>query len=447
MGSWSSRRWSLGIACLTLLGVACGVTLARARADPGVLIPAEARIAADFAARGIAYPPPAVTLIALKSEGRLELWADTAAGARFVRSYLVRAGSGVLGPKLREGDHQVPEGVYRIESLNPNSSYHLSMRLDYPNADDLARARGDGRSALGGDIMIHGDRVSDGCLPVGNPAIEELFALVSRVGVESVAVIVSPVDLRRVGTDAALARVSRRPAWLGERYVQIAAALRAFPVPGAGSAPADARGDDGKQSVRASQPKCEAYDARDCAARCAKGDLASCGRAGALFADARITSPPRPEAWALLEKACSGGDAFGCAALADLLVADDGARRDVARAAELARRACDGGEGHGCHRLAKLCTDRLVYPVGQGDCSTASVQRLRERAVARLRADCRGWGAYDCRALAEIYATGDRSNALRFASGACKAGDPAGCEQLALLTTGGGDGRLARVGE
>src|SRR5438132_1427759 len=72
---------------------------------------AEARLASQFASRGVVYPPSSVTLVALKSEGRLELWADDGGGWRFVKSYLVQATSGWLGPKLREGDHQVPEGV------------------------------------------------------------------------------------------------------------------------------------------------------------------------------------------------------------------------------------------------------------------------------------------------------------------------------------------------
>ena len=75
-----------------------------------------------------------------------------------------------------EGDKQVPEGFYRIELLNPNSRYHLSLRVNYPNADDIERAREDRRDLLnlGGDIMIHGGAESIGCIAIGNPAIEHL---------------------------------------------------------------------------------------------------------------------------------------------------------------------------------------------------------------------------------------------------------------------------------
>ena len=58
--------------------------------------------------------------------------------------------SGTLGPKLREGDGQIPEGIYGIGYLNPNSSYYLSLKVTYPNASDRARAKKDGRTNLGG---------------------------------------------------------------------------------------------------------------------------------------------------------------------------------------------------------------------------------------------------------------------------------------------------------
>src|SRR5438552_19156720 len=85
-------------------------------ADPAptaVLAGAEARLAASFAQQHVPYPPRSVTFIALKDQARLEVWADGGRGWTFVRSYLIRASSGRLGPKLGQGDHQVPEGLYR----------------------------------------------------------------------------------------------------------------------------------------------------------------------------------------------------------------------------------------------------------------------------------------------------------------------------------------------
>jgi murein L,D-transpeptidase YafK len=157
---------------------------------------ARARLAPRFRAAAVAYPPRAVTLLVLKEERVLELWAEDGAAPRLVHRYPVLAASGGPGPKLRQGDLQVPEGVYRVLWLNPNSSYHLSMKLDYPNAFDRERARRDGRTNLGGDIFVHGREVSIGCVALGDPAIEELFVLAADVGVARVKTVIAPRDLR-----------------------------------------------------------------------------------------------------------------------------------------------------------------------------------------------------------------------------------------------------------
>ena len=197
---------------------------------------ARARMQPRFERAGLAYPPAEVTLVALKDVAKLELWAAGDDGElRHVRDYDVRAASGGSGPKLRQGDHQVPEGVYRIDWLNPRSAYHLSLHIDYPSARDRERAAQDGRAArgvpLGGDIMIHGDEVSIGCLAMGDPAAEELFVLAADVGVgpgdaSRVRVVLAPTDLRvrsaPPGPDD--------PPWLAELYAEIAAAMpRALP--------------------------------------------------------------------------------------------------------------------------------------------------------------------------------------------------------------------------
>ena len=88
-----------------------------------------------------------------------------------MRTFPFQGFSGTLGPKLREGDGQIPEGLYRIEYLNPNSSYHLSLKIDYPNAFDREKGRSDGRERLGYDIFIHGKSVTVGCIPIGDEAI------------------------------------------------------------------------------------------------------------------------------------------------------------------------------------------------------------------------------------------------------------------------------------
>lgn len=177
---------------------------------------ARERMRAGFARAGVEYPPRRVTLVAFKQERRLEVFAageDSVIG--LVLEYPILAASGKAGPKLREGDIQVPEGVYAIESLNPNSMYHVALRVGYPSEEDRARAAEDGRTQLGGDIMIHGGAGSVGCLAMGDPAVEELFVLAADVGIERVELLICPVDWRRAD---ARVEVQEMPAWVQTRY-------------------------------------------------------------------------------------------------------------------------------------------------------------------------------------------------------------------------------------
>jgi hypothetical protein len=188
---------------------------------------ARERLRPHFERAGVAYPPARVTLIVLKEERRLELWAASPRSAeRFVRAYEVLAASGGPGPKLRQGDLQVPEGVYRVLWLNPNSAYHLSLKLDYPNAFDRRQARAEGRTALGGDIFVHGRAVSIGCVAVGDPGIEEIFVLAAESGHARMRAILAPHDFRRRPPPA-----GTQPAWLAGLYRDLERELRAYPRP------------------------------------------------------------------------------------------------------------------------------------------------------------------------------------------------------------------------
>lgn len=189
---------------------------------------AEERLRPYLESAGFRNAPRELALLGFKTEERLELWARDTGPFRHVRDYPFTAMSGGSGPKLREGDGQIPEGVYRIVALNPNSSYHLSMKIDYPNAFDRRMAERDGRTRLGGDIFIHGKAASIGCIPVGDRAIEELFVLVTKTGRQHVNVIIAPEDFRRVPADTE----GQRPRWIGELYSDITAALRRYPVAG-----------------------------------------------------------------------------------------------------------------------------------------------------------------------------------------------------------------------
>ncbi len=179
-----------------------------------------------FAKAKLSYPPQEVTFVALKQERKLELWARDAKEFRFVRDYDIRAASGVSGPKLRQGDKQVPEGIYRIEGLNPNSRFHLSMKINYPNEFDLFHAWQEGRSNPGSDIFIHGRADSIGCLAMGDEAIEELFVLTAQVGKENVRVLIAPRDPRAY---LLAADTEDLPEWTSELYSMISREINALP--------------------------------------------------------------------------------------------------------------------------------------------------------------------------------------------------------------------------
>lgn len=185
---------------------------------------AEKRLRSRFAAAGVRYPPDRVHLLGFKQERRLELWASAGRGPKQVAVYPLTDESGGPGPKLREGDFQIPEGIYRVTWLHPNSQYHLSMKLDYPNAYDREQARREGRTQLGGDIFIHGKDVSIGCLAVGDRAIEELFVLAARVGIDKVTTVLAPWDLRRRPPPDLAARIP----WAPALYARLSRTLAAF---------------------------------------------------------------------------------------------------------------------------------------------------------------------------------------------------------------------------
>jgi murein L,D-transpeptidase YafK len=187
---------------------------------------ARAQLLPFFQRAGVQFPPRQLALLIFKKNQRLDLWAkdDKHKNWMQIRSFSVLAASGSSGPKLKEGDHQVPEGLYHITHLNPNSQFDLSMALDYPNEFDRLRAKQDGRSQLGGDIFIHGGNRSVGCVAIGDMAIEQLFPLVKMVGVEHVQVIIAPNDYRLHTPEMA----SVHPQWIPLLYQSLDRVLNQF---------------------------------------------------------------------------------------------------------------------------------------------------------------------------------------------------------------------------
>lgn len=124
---------------------------------------------------GLTYPVDEVYLRGFKKERTLELWASRAGQPMvMVKSWPFCAASGELGPKRKEGDMQVPEGLYEVPQFNPTSNFHLSMKVSYPNASD--RLRGD-QKRPGGLIYLHGNCASIGCIAIEDEPIEEVYLI------------------------------------------------------------------------------------------------------------------------------------------------------------------------------------------------------------------------------------------------------------------------------
>lgn len=133
----------------------------------------------QFEEKNLSWPPQSIYIRSFKYDRQLEVWArnDIKEPFTLFKTYKVCMQSGTTGPKRIEGDYQVPEGFYYINEFNPNSKYHLSLGLNYPNASD--RILSDSVRP-GGSIYIHGNCVSVGCIALNDISIEELYLLTTR---------------------------------------------------------------------------------------------------------------------------------------------------------------------------------------------------------------------------------------------------------------------------
>lgn len=128
----------------------------------------------ELKTNGLEFGDP-VFIRAFKEERLLELFVQNRRSGKFelFRSYPIAAASGTLGPKLAEGDFQVPEGFYHVapSAMKPDSSFHLAFNIGYPNEFDRSLDR------TGSAIMVHGKQASIGCLAMTDEKIEEIFTL------------------------------------------------------------------------------------------------------------------------------------------------------------------------------------------------------------------------------------------------------------------------------
>ncbi len=132
----------------------------------------------QFADAGLQWPAKQIYVRSFKYDSQLEVWVRNNYNEPFklFKTYPVCALAGTMGPKRMQGDYQVPEGFYYINEFRPNSTYHLSLGLNYPNASDKIVSNTN-KTNPGGDIYIHGSCVTVGCIPIQDKQIEELYLL------------------------------------------------------------------------------------------------------------------------------------------------------------------------------------------------------------------------------------------------------------------------------
>jgi murein L,D-transpeptidase YafK len=134
--------------------------------------PLPSKILKRMADKGMERDAPIVGRI-FKEEGKVEIWKQKTNGRYdVIATYDICKWSGKLGPKYTEGDRQAPEGFYTVRpaQMNPNSKYHLSFNIGFPNAYDRANGR------TGANLMVHGGCSSSGCYSVTDGQVSEIYA-------------------------------------------------------------------------------------------------------------------------------------------------------------------------------------------------------------------------------------------------------------------------------
>ena len=132
-------------------------------------------ISKNLKAKGVDSANYKILIRIFKEEKLLEVWLKSKGAEKYVHygNYDICRSSGELGPKRTEGDYQVPEGFYTVNFFNAFSDYYLGMQIDYPNQSDKILSK----KPYGGQIMIHGNCVTIGCIPITDDKIKEVYLL------------------------------------------------------------------------------------------------------------------------------------------------------------------------------------------------------------------------------------------------------------------------------
>lgn len=146
-----------------------------------------------------------------KSDRIIEVWGKNKTDEKFILicQYTFCASSGDLGPKREQGDNQIPEGIYHIERFNPQSNFYLSLGISYPNKADRILCKS---GNPGGEIFIHGNCVTIGCIPITDDKIKELYVLcviAKNIGQANIPVHIFPAKLNDKNTEILFSKYSK----------------------------------------------------------------------------------------------------------------------------------------------------------------------------------------------------------------------------------------------
>jgi murein L,D-transpeptidase YafK len=174
------NRSPLARALLASVALSAAIALSGCYTDNGMLPmseraarPLSEKTVAEIEAKNMDKDSP-ILVRTFKEESELEVWKQDRTGRyALLKTYPICRWSGELGPKIKEGDRQAPEGFYNITpgQMNPNSQYYLAFDLGYPNAYDRSHGR------TGANLMVHGDCSSRGCYSMTDEQISEIYAL------------------------------------------------------------------------------------------------------------------------------------------------------------------------------------------------------------------------------------------------------------------------------
>jgi murein L,D-transpeptidase YafK len=170
---WTSRLLLVsGVIAAAAALAGCNTDFASMTSERA-LRPLSSELAAEMEKKNMPKESPILVRI-FKEESEFEVWKQDANGQfALLRTYPICRWSGELGPKVKEGDRQAPEGFYAITpgQMNPNSNYYLAFNLGFPNAFDRANDRS------GAFLMVHGDCSSAGCYAMTDEQIQEIYTL------------------------------------------------------------------------------------------------------------------------------------------------------------------------------------------------------------------------------------------------------------------------------